>query len=554
MRRWWAGSLLLCGLVACGNGGSGGGNKPVPAAPASNPQNAPAAPTQAEAARPRVSISGQITYARVPFAAGAWQGLDHGATYTTPVRGATVQLVSASDAVLAEGEVDATGGYQLDAPAGTPVKVRVLAELKSRRGGGFHISVRDNTRSDALYVLEGSLADSGTDADQSRDLHAATGYAAGAYSEPRSAAPFAVLDSLYDALTLVREADPAVVLPPLEVFWSERNAPVGGALHEGHIGTSFYSPGDTAIYLLGAEHSDTDEFDRGVIQHEFAHYLENTLSRSESLGGRHHMYSLLDMRVALGEALGNAFAGLAGGDPQYRDSMGNGQTRGFVIDVERRPSARHGWFSEASIQSVLYDLADSEQDEGDHLALGFGALYRALTDSAYLEFEGFASIFSLAASLTRQNAEAAPAIRELLADYQISGRDGWAEGESNDGGMGHTLPVFPNWRAGGGGVLCSRASSQGYNGLGGRSFARLEISRAGRYGFHVSRDSGPPGGDPELRVTRRGEQVLAGRGNSRKSITGHLAPGNYVVELFDSALLDSGEPGQLACYRISVNY
>src|SRR5690606_40072898 len=48
------------------------------------------------------------------------------------------------------------------------------------------------------------------------------------------------------------------------------------------------------IYLLGAENVDTDEFDTHVILHEWAHYFEKALSRTDTIGGMHQYADYLD--------------------------------------------------------------------------------------------------------------------------------------------------------------------------------------------------------------------------------------------------------------------
>ena len=146
------------------------------------------------------------------------------------------------------------------------------------------MDVADNTNNNAGYVLEGGLVSSGNNATQVRNLRAGSGWANGSYSQTRAAAPF-ILDSIYDGLNLVASADPSLNLPELHVRWSENNVSATGNYALGFIGSSMYSSYDNTIYILGKENNDTDEYDRGVIQHELGHFIEDKLSRSESLGG-----------------------------------------------------------------------------------------------------------------------------------------------------------------------------------------------------------------------------------------------------------------------------
>src|SRR5690606_11276114 len=123
------------------------------------------------------------------------------------------------------------------------------------------------------------------------NLHAPSGWDGAAYSDPRSAAPFAILDTVRDATDFVLQSAPDTVFPPLILHWSPNNSPTRGANDEpdlttGEIGSSLYRHGD-GIYLLGHADSDTDEYDRHVIAHEWAHYLEHAFGRSDNIGGQH---------------------------------------------------------------------------------------------------------------------------------------------------------------------------------------------------------------------------------------------------------------------------
>ena len=39
------------------------------------------------------------------------------------------------------------------------------------------------------------------------------------------------------------------------------------------------------IYVLGAADNDTDEYDQHIVAHEFQHFLEDQVSRSDTPGG-----------------------------------------------------------------------------------------------------------------------------------------------------------------------------------------------------------------------------------------------------------------------------
>ena len=182
--------------------------------------------------------------------------------------------------------------------ASEDVALRVRAEMLRVGAPGWDFRVLDNVNGDALYTLAGMTFNTGA-ADLTRNLHAESGWTGSGYGATRSAAPFAVLDVVYDAVQLVLSAAPDTVFPPLRLHWSAQNVPVTGT-GVGEIGSSKYRLG-AGIFLLGSANQDTDEYDRHVIAHEFGHYLEHRFSRSDSIGGPHTLTDQLDMRLAFGE-------------------------------------------------------------------------------------------------------------------------------------------------------------------------------------------------------------------------------------------------------------
>lgn len=500
-----------------------------------------------------VNVSGRVTFDRVPFKGN---GLDYSNQITSPARAVTVQAVDASNGLITSTTTDADGRYQLNVAQDQAIRVRVLAEMTAPGPSDWSVVVADNTQGNALYVLEGSLVSSGAEESQTRDLHASSGWEGDGYGSARAAAPFAVLDSLYDGFALLDEAIPGTVLPPLYVYWSPKNVSIGGNASEGHIGTSYYTSNGPSIYLLGAENNDTDEYDRAVIQHEFGHYIEHQLGRSESLGGSHSQRSKLDMRVAFGEAWGNAFAGMAGDDPVYRDSMRSEQQFGFSIDVERRGFGDQGWFSEASLQAILYDLFDDKDDGLDAISLGFAPILDALTSEEYLSFDGFASIYSFADTLKQRQPQAAEAIAAMLQSFSIYGQGGYGDGERNDGDYPIALPLYHPLTVNQTVNVCSDSASQSYNGMDVRRFIRLDLPEARRYTFTAQKTSGDlRRGNPQMRLFKQGshlQSMLSGTvGFEQGERT--LEPGQYILEVYEQANVsgDSSASG-LACFDVSV--
>lgn len=405
---------LLALLAGCG-GGSG---------------NAAPAPSG-------VAVTGKVTFDRVPVVAG--QGLSYAATTAEPARGVTVELLKGGT-VVASTTTDGAGNYSFrNVEANTDVSLRVRAEMLRVGTPSYSFRVVDNVNGDALYTLAGAAFNTGG-ADVTRNLHAASGWTGSAYTAPRSAAPFAILDVAYDAVQLVLTAAPDTAFPPLRFLWSTANVPVAGPA-PGEIGSTRFVP-QVGILLVGAADQDTDEYDRHVIAHELGHYLEHSFSRSDSLGGPHALTDQLDMRVAFGEAWGSAFAAMATGDRVYVDSHSAGQARAFSFDLEQSPSRVNpnpGWFNEESLQALLFDLYDNARDVPpgslivDEVALGFPALWTALVNEQRTT-SALTSVFPFVHALKLANPGDESLIDSLTSSQRIAAvTDAYGTGQTNFG-------------------------------------------------------------------------------------------------------------------------
>ncbi len=501
-----------------------------------------------------VEITGRVTYDFVPhLSTGA---LDYDNISPLPVRGATVHGVNSVGVVVAEATTDTLGDYTLYVTENTNIRVRVRAELLQYGAPGWHFSVTDNTSSNALYVMDGELSDSGPTGDE-RDLHASSGWTGSSYGNTRVAAPFAILDSVYEALQHVLSASPNVRLATTQLRWSINNRAVDGTRSSGAIGTSFYDPSENNMYILGDEDNDTDEYDKSVIQHELAHYLEDTVSRSDSLGGDHSLNSSLDMRVAFGEGFANAFSGIASGQPLYADSGGTDQSRGFSYSLEQNTFNDLGWFSENSVGKVIYDIADAENEGVDSLSLGFTPIYQAMASDLYVEASPLTSIYLFAQRLRDLNDEPVDSgVNALLEAESIFGLDEYGTGETNDSASGASfiLPVYQTIDLGNTVNACSNNRDGEYNGVDNRRFIRLSISECDKYRFQAVTTLGTGGKDPDIDIWQQGN--LAGRLDSgvvdSEEACVALGPGDYVVEVFDFGNIDGVDGGGSACFDVTI--
>ena len=440
-RPWPWLMALVASLAACGGGGSddnGGGGDPGPGA---------------------ITISGKATYESVPpqpqtTSGVAGPGLSYAGAADKPIRGATVQLLAAGGTVLATTTTDTSGNYAFALDTSQAVTVRVRAEIK-RSGsatGDRDFSVLDNTGTGTpLYVLD-SAAFTPTGA-TTQNVRAASGWstASSSYAGTRAAAPFAILDTVYSAQDKI--ASVAVVnLPVLKIYWSINNKPASGNATTGNIITTFFtSCGDAildssascpaarrALFILGAADTDTDEFDSHVIAHEFGHYVQSAISRDDSPGGSHGSGDKLDYRLAFSEGWGNGWSGIALADPVYIDTYGMRQSRSFSFNVSVAATGTdRGAYSETTGQYLVWTANQT---------YGFGTVFPALT--RFPSSPAFSTLYNFADSLKAIAPASATAITTLFATQNIVATDAFGTGETNDGGVPTSLPVYKAFTAG----------------------------------------------------------------------------------------------------------
>lgn len=530
-------ATVLVWLTACGGGGgdSGGGSTVT-----------------------SVVVSGVASFERVPFSSTLGSGLDYNNIQTLPIRGADVQVLSSSNSVLASTTTSASGGYTVTVPANTSVRIRIIARTVNSSGATWDFEVRDNTSSNALYVLDGSLTSSGT-SNSTRNLTAASGWTGASYGAARTAAPFAILDSIYTALQAVVAVDADVVMDDADIFWSINNSTASGTISLGEIGGSFYS--NDEIYLVGRANSDTDEYDQHVVIHEWAHYLEDNLSRSDSIGGTHTVTERLDFRVALSEGLANAYSGIATGDPVYRDSFGAFQGSDFQINVETNATTNVGWFNEGSVQTIIYDMFDSVSDANDGVSLGFSTIYNALTSAAYRLQSTVTSIFSLVSQIKADASVGAgidAAIDTLVVSQSVTAvADFLGTGETNNGGDANNLPVYKTITDNGVSVqVCSTDDEGRFNKLGNRQFLSLSVVSAGAHTVTATRVSGLASSDPDIRVYLNGTLQASGVTftNNTESVATSFNVDDYVIEVYHFGNLSttSTTAGDV-CFNVTVS-
>lgn len=529
-------SLAVAVLTACGGGG-GGAAQQIPAGPP-------------------VTVLGVVSYERVAVntTTGA---LNYASITTLPVRGATVELVSGSS-VLATGQTNASGQFTItNAPGSVTMVVRVRAELKQTTGAAqWDVTVRDNTAADAIYTMQSAAFNSGTG--RTQNLTAATGWGGASYTSARVAAPFAILDTIYQSQQKVLSVQANTIFPPLKTFWSINNRTDStGGLTGGGIETSFFQDPATGreIYILGQANVDTDEYDASVIAHEWGHYYQSAFSRDESMGGQHGGGDdRLDRRIAFSEGWGNALSGIVLGASVYADSFDSSQSDGFVLNLSAgyTGTGPKGWFRESSVQSVIWNLNQS---------VGFAPIHQTMTDNSFVNGLALSHIHSFAAAFRSIQSGTVSAVlnTQLNNEAIFTPTNAFGDSEINNGGSTLTIPMYRTISAYGspsvtisGGSPCVTAafdSSNIGNKLGRFTYITFNAASAGNRTIRVSTLAA--GVDVDFEIYGQAGAFI-GRFDTgvtaSETATVNLAAGNYVMAVYDYNNVSASNP----CFAIAI--
>lgn len=364
-----------------------------------------------------VTISGRATYDRVPIVFNnSLPELDHDNTRAEPIVDGVVELL-VDGALFGHTRTDGDGRFAIQAPATQPITLQILASNGPR--DDIHTWVQDDGNN--IYAIGVGFTAAGEDVSQ--DLHAASGWSGSEYSGSRSAAPFAILDTIRRcrSAALTAWSAEAPELDNLRITWTPE------------ISGSRYAPGN-GLLIAGNAGADTDEFDEAVIAHEWSHFLVGTTSIDDSLGGPHRQGDILDETVAYSEGIANALGGMLLNERLYADTRETGI--GFFFDLELNgipddeltnrvlpnepPFFVDGPHSSFSIHEVLWDLFDNAPESGDDVALGLTPILRTLADDQYrTTLPWFTSIFGYLDAMKRLYPEHAADIDAIAGREKI---------------------------------------------------------------------------------------------------------------------------------------
>ncbi len=563
----------------------------------------------------QVTIEGRLTYER-PNENFLCRGYDFSALQIKPVRLAKVFLLDSSDTVLANGATDIDGNYSFsNIPANTNVRVRVRAESTQPTGDQtWEVYVRDNTSDTTRslpnrppYEIQWALFNSGSNTRNVQDFTARTGWsggASGSYTGNRAAAPLAILDSLLEGVLLVTDVDPVVDMGRLDAFWSVNNTysrndrlddPDNGELvtayyvtdpeFDGIDNPSLFLRGD-AIGRLAESTINTDEFDEYVVLHEWGHYFEAQLSRSDSRGGYHIVPGTVDPLVAFGEGWGHAIGAIAPNDPTGCDT-GHPTTSGSDWDMESFDlyASEQGFYNEMSMATFLWDLYDTNNDGADNDSIGFAPIYEAMTrDGMQKDTPAMTTVFSFAtylrqvvdpvdiafidAQLERENVDTAN-LNEF-ATGQTTIPVNWRSGQP----VNDLLPVFTQLAPGNPPVnRCVNIETReadSHNNPGKWRYLYFTLDATRTVTLTTQANPVPPPtsdttsgvrdrSDPDFWVLQEGRVVAEGRSgdSDQESLTlANLAAGTYVVEFHDWRHVDevrANDYPERVCFDFTLN-
>lgn len=339
------------------------------------------------------------------------RGLNEIAATPRPIRHAQLEVVDARGRILQCGETDGSGAFLINVPRNEKA---LTLNIYSRSNNFFaKASVFRAPETNELYKLQHFFTANG---DKDNISLLALG------NQDLLGGAFNILDQIHNAIDKLRALLPTPIgvapelIPKVDIYWEKGFNP--GVYVGVDSGLSFFSKPQRKLFILGGlngdvDFADTDHFDNSIILHEYFHFLEAAVSRSDSPGGAHSGNELLDPRLAWSEGAAQFFQAIVTGVPAVFDTRGNsdGDT-GFalkysieeaVIDIPEEDG--EGEFREFAVARLLWDIDDNEDGEEapesfDTVVNSFPRFWRAFTgSSAEFSFNNAKSAFGSAGLL-----------------------------------------------------------------------------------------------------------------------------------------------------------
>jgi hypothetical protein len=270
-------------------------------------------------------------------------------------------------------------------------------------------------------------------------------------------------------------------------------------------------------------------------------------------------------------------------DPVYRDSFGTAQSDDFSINMESRGTTAPGWYSEASMLRIVWDLFDGANDAADAVSLGYGAIHDVFTEELR-DGVPLTSLFPFITALKQRAGVPAALVDQLVEAEQVAGTslgivsstmDAYATTETHSGvsavSSDLVLPIYTPISVGGPSVrVCSSSSvttSAGvvegsYNMVANRRFLRFNVPSARTIRITVTCSAadadciGTPVPDPDF-VLRKGasEPIPAEEPTDRiEELTVPNAVGDYALEVYEFSHIDleATSPRGRTCLTVNI--
>lgn len=336
-----------------------------------------------------VTLTGTAMYqAREVFSTGSG-GLG-GAGAAKPIRFVEVWATSSSGSLIQCGETNVSGQFSLTVPRGASLNISVRSRAFN---SNVKASVLDAPEKNKVYSLSQSVT-----ADTSKSIGTLTA----GVDDQILGAPFNILDQILATNIYLRAQVGTcaiagcanfTVAPKVTAYWEKGFNP--NSYFDDSQGISFYLPGYSRLFILGGidgdvNSSDTDHFDNTIIIHEYGHFIEDTMTQSDSPGGPHDGNGLIDPRLAWSEAWGNFIQAVVLNNPRYIDTKGNssGSTRFlFNVNLEDKTGSGskdnpqftgEGNFREFSVTRFLWDAIDTGGSNDEAISGGFPQIWASL--------------------------------------------------------------------------------------------------------------------------------------------------------------------------------
>ncbi len=255
---------------------------------------------------------------------------------------ASVSVVGDDGVVLGTGYADGNGKYSVTYGSRTSTAVHVLVAAKSdptvlplsvNGEKGLQGFGSPNFTAEATHVVDVDI------------------------DEPVAAASFNLLTVIGGGMRSAQQWSGVARLVPLTVVYFVSSP------------GSYYTPVQHVIHVGGAT-TDSDGYDDAVVLHETGHYVEDTISLTDSEGGRHDGRPA-SPNLAWSEGFATWFSSAVRNDPRYMDSYSGGI---YILNLDNSTHAADPLAPMSQLVSewmdaeVMWDVIDSGPNDDDTLS------------------------------------------------------------------------------------------------------------------------------------------------------------------------------------------